>query len=122
MNRDATTVEIPITGMTCASCVARNEKALRKVEGVSEANVNFATERATVTYDPAQVDLEHLREAIEKIGYGVPAQTEVLKISGMTCASCVARNEKALARVPGVLKADVNLATEKATVEYVPAR
>ena len=122
MNRDATIVEIPITGMTCASCVARNEKALRKVEGVSEANVNFATERATVTYDPALVDLEHLREAIEKVGYGVPAQTDVLKIRGMTCASCVARNEKALARVPGVLKADVNLATEKATVEYVPGQ
>ena len=119
MTEQTTSIEIPITGMTCASCVARNEKALRKTPGVLKADVNFATEQASVVYDPAVVDVEHLREAITKIGYGVPTQTETLTIKGMTCASCVARNEKALRKVPGVLKADVNFATEQATVEYI---
>ena len=114
-----TTVEIPIAGMTCASCVARNEKALRRLAGVSEANVNFATEKATVTFDPGQVEVGRLTATIEQAGYEVPSATETLQIEGMTCASCVGRNEKALRNVPGVLRADVNLATEKATVEYL---
>jgi Cu+-exporting ATPase len=117
---DQTTVEIPIGGMTCASCVARNEKALRRLAGVSVASVNFATEKATVTFDPAQVDVGRLAATIEQAGYEVPAATATLLIGGMTCASCVARNEKALRRVPGVVRADVNLATEKATVQYIP--
>jgi len=120
MTEKLTTVEIPIGGMTCASCVARNERALRRLAGVSAASVNFATERATVTYDPAQLDVGRLAATIEQSGYEVPTATETLAISGMTCASCVARNEKALAKVPGVLRAQVNLATEKATVEYLP--
>ncbi len=120
MADEQTTVEIPISGMTCASCVARNEKALQRLAGVSKANVNFATEKATVTFDPAQVDVGRLTATIEQAGYDVPLVTETLVIGGMTCASCVARNEKALRRVPGVVKADVNLATEKATVEYLP--
>jgi Cu+-exporting ATPase len=117
---EQTTVEIPIGGMTCASCVARNEKALRRLAGVSTADVNFATEKATVTFDPAQVDVGRLTATIEQAGYDVPLATETLAIGGMTCASCVARNEKALRRVSGVVRADVNLATEKATVEYLP--
>jgi Cu+-exporting ATPase len=120
MAEKLTTVEIPIGGMTCASCVARNERALRRLTGVSSASVNLATERATVTYDPAQLDVDRLTTTIEQAGYEVPTATETLAISGMTCASCVARNEKALARVPGVLHAQVNLATEKATIEYLP--
>src|SRR5664280_379754 len=115
-----TTVEIPISGMTCASCVARNEKALRRLDGVSAANVNFATEKAQVTFDPAQIDIGRLTATIEQAGYDVPTATATLAIGGMTCASCVARNEKALRRVPGVIKATVNLATEKATIEYLP--
>ena len=67
-----TTVEIPIGGMTCASCVARNEKALRRLAGVSTANVNFATEKATVTFDPAQLDVGRLTATIEQAGYEVP--------------------------------------------------
>ncbi|HUK76864.1 MAG TPA: heavy metal translocating P-type ATPase [Thermoleophilia bacterium] len=115
-----TTVEIPIGGMTCASCVARNERALRRLAGVSSASVNLATERVTITYDPAQLDVRRLTTTIEQAGYEVPTATETLAISGMTCASCVARNERVLARVPGVLRAQVNLATERATVEYLP--
>ena len=117
---DQTTVEIPIGGMTCASCVARNEKALRRLAGVSAANVNFATEKATVTFDPAQVDVGRSPPRSSRPATRCPRRPRRWSIGGMTCASCVARNEKALRRVPGVLRADVNLATEKATVEYLP--
>jgi P-type Cu+ transporter len=122
MSDRKTTVELPITGMTCASCVARNEKALRKVQGVDDASVNFATEKATITFDPDVVSAPELVHAVEAAGYGVVTAQETLPILGMTCASCVSRVERALRKPPGVLKADVNLATEKATVTYVPGQ
>jgi Cu+-exporting ATPase len=105
----------PVEGMTCASCVSRVEKALGAVPGVDEANVNPATEIATVRTG-AGVGLESLRAAVEKAGYSVPTASTRLSIEGMTCASCVARVEKALKKVPGVLAAEVNLATETAAV------
>ncbi|MCX6364851.1 MAG: heavy metal translocating P-type ATPase, partial [Actinobacteria bacterium] len=122
MSDKTSTVELPITGMTCASCVARNEKALRKVAGVNEASVNFATEKATIAFDPDVVSADELVHAVEAAGYGVVTAQETLPILGMTCASCVSRVERALRKPPGVLKADVNLATEKATVTYVPGQ
>ena len=106
---------IGIEGMTCASCATRIEKALKQLPGVSDARVNLATETATVTGD---ADLAAVQQAIEKSGFSVPTDTLTLAISGMTCASCSARVEKALIRVPGVLGASVNLATEQATVEF----
>ena len=108
--------------MTCASCVARNEKALRKLEGVDEADVNFATEKAHVVFDPAVLSPHDLVATVEKAGYGVVTAEETLPVLGMTCASCVSRVERALKRTPGVLEAQVNLATEKATVAYVPGQ
>jgi Cu+-exporting ATPase len=122
MSDKKTTVELPITGMTCASCVARNEKALRKVKGVDDASVNFATEKATIAFDPEVVSANELVHAVEAAGYGVVTAQETLPILGMTCASCVSRVERALRKPPGVLKADVNLATEKATVTYIPGQ
>ena len=122
MSAKKTTVELPITGMTCASCVARNEKALRKVEGVDDASVNFATEKATIAFDPEVVSADELVHAVETAGYGVVTAQETLPILGMTCASCVSRVERALRKPPGVLKAVVNLATEKATVTYIPGQ
>src|SRR5674476_1224119 len=122
MSAKKTTVELPITGMTCASCVARNEKALRKVEGVDDASVNFATEKATIAFDPEVVSADELVHAVEAAGYGVVTAQETLPILGMTCASCVSRVERALRKPPGVLKADVNLATEKAPVTYLPGQ
>ncbi len=122
MSDKTTTLELPITGMTCASCVARNERALRKVEGVDDASVNFATEKATIAFDPDVVSADELVHAVEAAGYGVVTAQETLPILGMTCASCVSRVERALRKPPGVLKADVNLATEKATVTYVPGQ
>ncbi len=106
----------PVDGMTCASCVGRVEKALAALPGVSEASVNLATEVASVKAGP-EVDLGVLRGAVEKAGYSVAQQAVSLDIEGMTCASCVARVEKALKKVPGVLSAEVNLATERAEVK-----
>jgi Cu+-exporting ATPase len=138
-------VTFGVTGMTCASCVRRIEKALGKVDGVREASVNLATEKARVVYDPAIVTIDQLQAAVEKAGYGVrnvpttgaptavtepastngpvtPGETEAtLPIEGMTCASCVRRIEKALHRVEGVRDASVNLATEKAKVVFDPS-
>ncbi|RQV58017.1 heavy metal translocating P-type ATPase [Burkholderia cenocepacia] len=130
----ATTIELDIDGMTCASCVSRVEKALVKVPGVTRASVNLATERATVDAS-AGVSATQLADAVKQAGYGatptasdtdVPARAPTLPtapanieldIDGMTCASCVSRVEKALAKVPGVTRASVNLATERATVD-----
>ena len=122
MSDHDTTIELPITGMTCASCVARTEKAIGKVAGVDKAAVNLATEKATVTFDPGEVSTGDLVAAVEGAGYGVVTAQETLPIIGMTCASCVSRVEKALRMPAGVLKADVNLATEKATVTYIPGQ
>jgi P-type Cu+ transporter len=108
-------VVLPVQGMTCASCVAHVEKALAKVPGVEKVAVNLATESAAV--EGAALDVGALRAAIDRAGYEVPTRSERLAIEGMTCASCVARVEKALRAVPGVIGATVNLASETASVE-----
>ncbi len=135
-------ITFPVTGMTCASCVRRIEKALAKVDGVSSASVNLATEKATVHYDPSVATTGAMTAAVTKAGYGVrdmPAATSAspalslpllaptggdltLPVEGMTCASCVRRIEKALSRVDGVSSASVNLATEKAHVLFDPEK
>ncbi len=109
-----------VQGMTCASCVVHVEGALRSTEGVTEANVNLATERARVEFDPERTGVENLISAVRDSGYDVPTDKITLPIAGMTCASCVAHVERALQEVEGVLSASVNLATERATVEYIP--
>ena len=111
---------LPVKGMTCASCAAHVGRALKGVEGVTGVKVNLATERAVVEYDPETLDIADLVRAVQGIGYDVPVETVVLPIGGMTCASCVVHVEKALKGVEGVLSANVNLATEKATVTYIP--
>jgi Cu+-exporting ATPase len=114
-------LQLPVTGMTCASCVNRVEKALKKVPGVQTASVNLATEQAAVSFDPAEAAPGQLIAAVEKAGYGVITDTLDIPITGMTCASCVNRVEKALKKTAGVLDASVNLATEQASVRYVPS-
>ncbi|MGH7484567.1 MAG: copper ion binding protein, partial [bacterium] len=111
-------LRLPITGMTCASCVARVEKALVAVPGVQGASVNLATEAATIKRAPS-VTIDALAKAVQRAGYEVAHEELDLAIRGMTCASCVARVEKALVKVPGVLSASVNLATERAHVVAV---
>ena len=111
----AYTLDLPVDGMTCASCVGRVEKALSAVPGVAAASVNLATEHATVTLR-AGAGAAALVAAIEQAGYTVPHARFDLAIDGMTCASCVGRVEKALLAVPGVVSASVNLATSQAHV------
>ena len=108
-------LQLQIAGMTCASCVRRVEKSLAAVPGVTQAVVNLATEQATVQAAPA-LRAEALVAAVGKAGYEVVTSEATLQVEGMTCASCVARVEKALLKVPGVVAATVNLATERATV------
>jgi P-type Cu+ transporter len=119
--------QLKITGMTCASCVARVEKAIRETKGVEQANVNLATEIATFVYDPAQISIEDIVRAVKDAGYGVEEETVTLPVRGMTsdsgesAASCQARIENALRQNSGVASAAVNLATEKATIRYFPS-
>ncbi len=113
-------VDLPILGMTCASCVRNVERALTRAEGVDLANVNLATEKATVSFDPAAVSVPDLISRVENAGYHVAQASLELPITGMTCASCVRNVERALKKPNGVLNVTVNLATEKATVSYIP--
>ncbi|QBD78542.1 copper-translocating P-type ATPase [Ktedonosporobacter rubrisoli] len=123
----ACSVVLELEGMTCAACAMRIEKGLKKVEGVKEASVNLATERATVSYDPQQTGVEQMVQKVEAVGYKarplVPpatSQEAIFALEGMTCASCAMRIEKGLKKVEGIKEASVNLATERATVSYDP--
>jgi len=111
--------KIHIAGMTCTTCAAIIEKGLAETPGVEQANVSFASEKASIEYDPAKVDLAKLKNTISRLGYSVAARKSIFPVGGMTCASCVARVEQALSSVTGVISASVNLASEKATVEYI---
>lgn len=111
---------LPIAGMTCASCASRIEQSLNKVPGVTSAAVNLATERATVHYEDDSIEPQDLVQVVRDTGYDVPSETIILPIGGMTCASCASTVERALSGVAGVTKANVNLATERATVTYIP--
>ena len=114
---ETTTFDLPIAGMTCASCAGRVERALSKVRGASAVSVNLATEQARVQA-PGD-SLPALMDAVQQAGYSVPQQTLELSIDGMTCASCVGRVERALAKVAGVKSVSVNLANERAHLELL---
>ncbi|MGX1183634.1 Cu+-exporting ATPase [Pseudomonas sp. F-14 TE3623] len=114
---ESTTFDLPIAGMTCASCAGRVERALSKVLGATAVSVNLATEQARV--QAPSDSLPALMEAVQQAGYSVPQQTLELSIDGMTCASCVGRVERALAKVPGVKSVSVNLANERAHLELL---
>ena len=110
---------IHITGMTCTTCARTIAKGLSHTPGVKQADVNFASEKASLEYDPANVNLAKIKDTVSQLGYGVATKKSIFPVIGMTCASCVARVEEALSSVPGVVYANVNLASEKATVEYL---
>jgi Cu+-exporting ATPase len=113
-------IDLPITGMSCASCALKIEKGLASLEGVSKATVNFAAEKATIVFHPTQTNISHFIDKVKDLGYGARVEKVVLPIQGMTCASCVNKVEKALNSVKGVVHAEVNFATERASVEYIP--
>jgi len=115
-------IDLPVTGMTCAACSARVQKSLSGLKGVESAAVNLAAERATVLYDPSEASADDFIDNIKDLGYGVSVSKVTVPVKGMTCAACVKRVQDALASLNGVLSASVNLATEKATLEYSPAQ
>jgi Cu+-exporting ATPase len=120
MSEDTKNVTLPVVGMHCANCAVTIERALKRTAGVGLASVNYATERATVHFDPSIVDARKLVSQIEDAGYAVATGSVTLPIKGMSCANCAERIEKALKQVEGVLDANVNLATERATVRFIP--
>ena len=112
---------LPVAGMNCASCVVNVEQVLKNVAGVASAKVNLATGSAAVQYDPSQATLGDMKKAIEGIGYKVVLNTAQLQVSGMTCASCVEKIEKAIGQLDGVSRVVVNLSTGTARVEHDPS-
>ncbi|MDR2871377.1 MAG: heavy metal translocating P-type ATPase [Xanthomonadaceae bacterium] len=115
----STKLTLPVRGMTCASCAAGIERTLGKLPSI-QASVNFASEQVQVEYDPAQVSPVAIIERIEQAGFSVPTETVALDITGMTCAACAASIERVLGKLPGVAGSAVNLASNKARVDYIP--
>jgi len=113
-------IDIQIRGMSCASCVGRVERALRKQPGITDAQVNLATEKATVVLED-RADPTRLIEAIDEAGYQAVVETAEIPVIGMTCGSCVSRVERSIEKLPGILQASVNLTTQKAFVRFLPA-
>jgi len=120
MTKESKKTVLKIDGMTCASCAMTIERALKKHPGVEQTNVNFASEKAYVAYDPKVTNKRELIETVRATGYDVYLKKKkaVVKIGGMTCASCAQTIEKALKETGGIIEANVNLATEKAVVVY----
>lgn len=120
------TEQLKITGMTCAACAKAVERAVTKLDGVTQANVNFATEKLHLEYDAEKVNAELIKTAVEKAGYKAleenGAKEVTIAIGGMTCAACARTVEKAVNKVDGVTYGSVNFATEKATISYDPGK
>ncbi len=114
------TLTLPVTGMTCANCVATVERSVRKLDGVREANVNFASEKISLIYDDSLLGAGDIVTRIRKAGYDVPQQTVDLAVTGMDCVNCAANVERALKKVDGVLDVQVNFASEHALVTLAP--
>jgi len=114
------TVRLPVDGIHCAGCVSRVEAALGKVRGITAASVNLATGEAEVSFDASEVTLSDLLAAVEGVGYRVPVGVTEVSVQGMHCAACVSRVERVLGKAPGVLAAEVSLATESARLQFVP--
>ncbi len=107
--------------MTCASCVDTIQRSLTDLQGIESANVNLATERATISYDPSKVDIEQIKKSVRDAGYDVVLNVVTISVGGMSCASCANTIEEALMSLDGVQAASVNLASDKVTITYDPA-
>lgn len=114
------TIDLGITGMTCATCSNRIEKALSRKKGIISGAVNLATEMAKIEFNSEEISETEVIKTIANIGFGVKTSVVELAITGMTCATCVGRIEKSLAKLDGVVSAQVNLTTEMAKVEFYP--
>jgi Cu+-exporting ATPase len=118
ISAESSRIDLPITGMSCASCSARVQETLKKLKGVEDASVNYAAERATVFYNSSIAHVDDFTKAVKDLGYDVSVSKITIPIKGMTCAACVKRVQDALSSLTGVISATVNFATGKATVEY----
>ena len=115
-------ISIPVSGMTCANCAANIERGLKKLKGIKASSVSFASEKASVTYEPGEISLSDIIEKINSLGYKALTSKIEIPVTGMTCANCAMNIERVLNRkVPGILKASVNFATERVSVEYIPS-
>ncbi|MBI2844161.1 MAG: copper-translocating P-type ATPase [Armatimonadetes bacterium] len=114
------TLELPITGISCASCAAKIERGISRLAGIQEASVNCATNTLTVIYDPALASGKEFVKTVRDLGYEAGFERATIPIMGMHCSSCVSKIERQLSDLDGVIKATVNLATEQATIDYVP--
>lgn len=116
---------LKILGMTCSACAAATERAVKKLDGVTEANVNFSTEKLSIAYDDSKVNINNIKAAVAHAGYEaleeVTEKEITIPIQGMTCAACANRVEKVTSKLNGVSSATVNFATEKATLKYDPS-
>ena len=117
---DTKIITIPITGMTCANCVATVERSIKKVNGVQQATVNLSSERATVEFDPTVANLASVIDRVEKAGYGVAEAEAELQIQGLSDDNDVRRIEKVITALQGVETASINLVTGKAQISYIP--
>ena len=120
MTATTKSLSLPVQGMTCASCVSHVEGALKELDGISDVVVNLATNKASLTYDPARVTMADMTRAVDDVGYGVPSAELTFDVRGMTCASCVSHVEEALKELDGVTGAVVNLGLNTARVTYIP--
>ncbi|NNG06836.1 MAG: heavy metal translocating P-type ATPase, partial [Desulfobacteraceae bacterium] len=115
-------VTLPVTGMTCANCALNIERNVKKLPGVKEANVNFASEQAAISFESEQIQTEDIIKKIQDAGYGVAKATVEFPVTGMTCANCAMTIERTLnKKVPGVVQASVNFAAERVLAEYIPS-
>ena len=113
-------ITIPITGMTCAACVSHVSNAIQEMPSVADVSVSLASEKASLLLRDGSLRSEELMDALEDAGYGVATEKATLAVGGMTCAACVGHIQHALTDVDGVLSVGVNLASERAAVEYIP--
>jgi Cu+-exporting ATPase len=118
-NSHRRTVTLELAGMSCASCAGGIEAALAQTPGILKASVNFAASKAIVEYNPAKISVARMARLVKETGYSVVTRKTIFPIEGLHCASCVANSEEAIMEVPGVVSSAVNLATSRATVEYV---
>ncbi|RJQ31289.1 MAG: copper-translocating P-type ATPase [Peptococcaceae bacterium] len=119
-DKDLSKISIPVEGMSCAACAGRVEQALKDTAGVAGATVNLVTSKANINYNPAKISVKELVETISNLGYNVPAAESNLTVRGMNCAACVARIERAVSDLPGIVRVTVNLPAESARINYYP--
>ncbi len=113
-------IVLPISGMTCAACVSHVSHALEELPVVTDVNVSLASEKASIQLSDSSLQVDELVNALEDAGYGISTEKMILAVGGMTCAACVTHIENGLNEIDGVLSTGVNLATERASVEYIP--